>query len=78
MSVDRHARRPHITGMRFLIVPLLLCLAACGSDPRALGITGPGGQIEQPKPAQEVVPGGDLTTPQSIPNTGNGKFWGYN
>lgn len=63
--------------MRFLIFPLLLCLAACTSDPRALGITGPG-QLEQPKTAQEAVPGGDLTTPQAVPNTGNGKFWGYN
>jgi hypothetical protein len=63
--------------MRFLILPLLLCLAACGSDPRVLGITGPG-QIEQPRPAQETLPGGDIAQPQSVPNTGNGKFWGYN
>ncbi len=63
--------------MRFLIFPLLLCLTACGSDPGALGITGPG-RVDQPKPTQEAVPGGDITTPQSVPNTGNGKFWGYN
>ena len=63
--------------MRFSIVALLLCLAGCGSDPKLLGITGPG-RIDQPKPMQEVVPGGDIAIPQSSPNTGNGKFWGYN
>ena len=64
--------------MRFMIVPLLLCLAACGSDPKAFGITGPGDHTEQPRTAQDAVPGGDITAPQSVPNTGNGKFWGYN
>ena len=62
--------------MRFLIFPVLLCLAAC-ADPRAIGITGPG-QLEQFQPAQEAVPGGDIALPQAVPNTGNGKFWGYN
>lgn len=63
--------------MRFLIVTFVLCLTACGPDPRAYGITGPG-QIEQPKPAGEAVPGGDITMPQAGANTGNGKYWGYN
>jgi hypothetical protein len=63
--------------MRFSVVAVLLCLAACGADPKALGITGPG-KIEQPKPLQDAVPGGDIALPQSGANTGNGKFWGYN
>ncbi len=63
--------------MRFGALALMLCLTACGADPKALGITGPG-KIEQPKAAQEFVPGGDIAVPQSGPNTGNGKFWGYN
>jgi len=64
--------------MRFLMLPLLLCLAACGSGPQALGITGPGAQREQPKPAEDAVPGGDLRMQQTTPNSGNGNFWGYN
>ncbi len=63
--------------MRYSILAVLLCLAGCASDPTALGITGPG-KIDQPKPAQESVPGGDITTPQYMPNTGSGRFWGYN
>ncbi len=64
--------------MRFLIFAVLLCLGACGSGPQALGLTGPGAQREQAKPAEEAIPGGDLRMQQTTPNSGNGAFWGYN
>jgi hypothetical protein len=70
-----------VIAMRLLILPLLICpvllsLAGCAADPKALGITGPG-QLAQPRPATEVMPGGDLAAPD-MPNSGNGRFWGYN
>ena len=67
----------HTGAMRFLILPLLLCLAGCVDDPAKLGITGPG-QVEAPKPREDAVPGGDITMPQSTPNTGSGRYFGYN
>ncbi len=63
--------------MRFLMIPLLLCLAACAANPRALGITGPG-RAEVPKPRQATLPGGDIAAPQAVPDTGNNRYWGYN
>jgi hypothetical protein len=75
MDMRRASR--HIAGMRILIIPLLLCLGACAADPSTLGITGPG-RLEPPRARQEIVPGGDISAPQSRPDTGNGRFWGYN
>ena len=75
--VDKRRQPRQIAGMRFLVIPLLLCVAGCSGDPSTVGITGPG-QIEAPKPRDEVVPGGDPIMPQARPDTGSGKFWGYN
>jgi hypothetical protein len=73
-----------IAGMKFLMFPLLLILAGCGANPAALGITG-GSTVEQPPDPGEVqtgIPGSPQTgtqyAPSLGPNTGAGKFWGYN
>jgi hypothetical protein len=70
--------------MRSILLSLLLCLAACGTDPASLGITG----AAMPEPpldpgeTQTGIPGAPLTGTQLSPslpaNTGAGKFWGYN
>ena len=67
----------HYPGMRSLSLALLLCLAGCSGDPSSLGITGPG-TVELPKSRQEALPGGDIYPRDMQPNTGNGKYWGYN
>jgi hypothetical protein len=70
--------------MRFIILSLLLVLAACGTNPAALGITGaaiPPAPVD-PGEAQTGIPGAPNTGTQYAPsmpaNTGAGKFWGYN
>ena len=73
-----------ITPMRFILLSLLLFLAACGSDPRALGINGAPMPAPPPDPGetQTGIPGSPNTGTQYAPsqpaNTGSGKFWGYN
>jgi hypothetical protein len=71
--------------MRIASVLLLLCLAACSGDPRSYGITGPGSPAqppEQPDDATVGQPGlpnsGTLYGPSVVPNTGTGRYWGYN
>jgi hypothetical protein len=80
---DRTARAM-ITAMRFIILSLLLFLAACNSDPAALGITGSTTPVPPPDPGetQTGIHGAPMTGTQYAPsmpaNTGAGKFWGYN
>jgi hypothetical protein len=63
---------------------LLLLLAACSANPAALGITGAGMPTPPPDPGemQTGIPGapqvGTQYAPSIHPNTGAGKFWGYN
>jgi hypothetical protein len=73
-----------IRSMRPILLLLLLCLAACGTNPAALGITG--APIPKPPPdpgeTQTGIPGAPQTGTQYAPNlpanTGAGNFWGYN
>lgn len=73
-----------IAGMRFILLLVPLFLAACGADPAALGITGAGIPPPPPDPGetQTGIPGAPQTgtqyAPNLPPNTGAGKFWGYN
>jgi hypothetical protein len=70
--------------MRFIPFLLLLFVAACGSNPAALGITGAPMSEPPPDPGetQNGIPGSPQTGTQIAPslpsNTGAGKFWGYN
>ncbi len=70
--------------LRFILFSLLLFLAACGSDPKALGITGAPMPVPPPDPGetQTGIRGAPNTGTQYAPsmpaNTGAGKFWGYN
>lgn len=70
--------------MRFIILSLLLLLAACGANPAALGITGAAipAPPADPGEAQTGITGAPRTgtqyAPNLPPNTGAGKFWGYN
>jgi hypothetical protein len=70
--------------MRFSWLSLLLLLAACGTNPAALGITGAPITTPPPDPGetQTGIPGAPETgtqyAPNLPPNTGAGKFWGYN
>jgi hypothetical protein len=67
---------------RIILLPFLL--SACGTDPAALGITGPARLASPPDPGetQTGIPGAPLSgtqlAPSLGPNTGAGKFWGYN
>jgi hypothetical protein len=73
-----------IARMRFILFSLLLLLAGCGTNPASLGITG--GAIPTPPPdpgeTQTGITGAPQTgtqyAPNLPPNTGAGKFWGYN
>jgi hypothetical protein len=73
-----------IAAMRFIMFALLLLLAACGANPAALGITGASIPTLPPDPgeAQTGITGAPQTgtrySPNLPPNTGAGKFWGYN
>lgn len=73
-----------ILGMRFIMLSLLLLLAGCGGKPEALGITGAPMPAQPPDPGetQTGIPGAPKTgtqyAPNLPPNTGAGKFWGYN
>ena len=75
--------------MRPLLLTLcLLALAGCGTDPKALGITGPGQfTVPQPNPTLESggnpIPGvatmGTFYGPTiGAPQSGTSGFWGYN
>jgi hypothetical protein len=70
--------------MRTITILLVLLLAGCGANPAALGITGAGIPAPPPDPGeiQTGIPGAPQTgtqyAPSIGPNTGAGKFWGYN
>ena len=71
--------------LRFIMLTLALALAGCNADPAKLGITGGPTTTEPPPDPGEVqtgIPGAPLTgtqyAPNLPPNTGAGKFWGYN
>jgi hypothetical protein len=70
--------------MRFILLSLPLFLAACGTNPAALGITGAAMPEPPPDPGetQTGIPGapsiGTRLAPMLPANTGAGKFWGYN
>ena len=70
--------------MRYILLMLPLFLAACGTNPAALGITGAPMPEPPPDPGetQTGIPGAPLVGTQISPsmpaNTGAGKFWGYN
>ncbi|HVZ10107.1 hypothetical protein [Rhodopila sp.] len=73
--------------MRLLLITVcLLGLAGCGTDPQALGITGPGQQTPLGGTAtfdQDRMPGvstmGTFYGPTNAgPQTGSSGFWGYN
>jgi hypothetical protein len=70
-----------------LALGLLTALAACTSDPRAFGITGPGPQPAPVGPTADSTdsaptPGmstsGSMYGPTNRPSTGASGFWGYN
>lgn len=70
--------------MKWMTLSVLLILSACASDPATLGITG-GAAPEAPPDPGEVQTGitgspaiGTRLSPSLGPNTGAGKFWGYN
>ncbi len=73
-----------IPAMRFLTFLLLMCLAGCGANPAALGITGAPVPPAPPDPGETEtgIPGapshGTQYAPNLPPNTGAGNFWGYN
>jgi hypothetical protein len=72
-----------IAAMRFIMFTLPLLLAACGTDPASLGITGAAIPPPPPDPGetQTGITGapshGTQYAPNLPPNTGAGKFWGY-
>ena len=73
-----------IAAMGYIVLTLLLFLSACGADPATLGIAGR--QMVAPPidpgEAQTGIAGAPQTgtqyAPSMQPNTGSGKFWGYN
>jgi len=73
-----------IAVMRFIMFSLLFFLTACDANPTALGITGAAIPASPPDPGetQTGIPGAPSTgtqyAPNLPPNTGAGKFWGYN
>ena len=73
-----------IAAMRCIMFALLLLLAACGGNPVALGVTGAPIPTPPPDPGetQTGITGAPQTgtqyAPNLPPNTGAGKFWGYN
>jgi hypothetical protein len=71
--------------LRFILLSSALLLAGCNADPAKLGITGGATVAEPPADPGEVqtgIPGspqwGTQYAPNLPPNTGAGKFWGYN
>jgi hypothetical protein len=82
--MDNPSAARHHPAMRVILLLLPLCLAACGTNPAALGITGAPMPEPPPDPGetQTGIPGAPLVGTQISPsmpaNTGAGKFWGYN
>ncbi len=64
--------------MRSGVIILLAGLACCSGTPADYGITGPGSRVAAPKPVDVSSPTHDISLPYAIPNTGNGRYWGYN
>ena len=70
--------------MRYILLTLPLFLAACGADPASLGILGAAAPPPPPDPGERStgITGAPSTGtqygPNITPNTGAGKFWGYN
>lgn len=71
----------------FLITCCLLPLAACGTNPASLGITGPGqlavparsAPLDSGDPMPGVSTSGTFYGPTNGgPQTGSSGFWGYN
>ena len=73
-----------MTAMRYFCFALLFVLAGCGADPASMGITGAGMAPPPRDPGAETtgITGapsvGTQYAPSVGPNTGAGKFWGYN
>ena len=82
--MDKPPTARHHPVMRYILLMLPLLLAACGTDPAKLGITGAPMAEPPPDPGetQTGIPGapntGTQLSPSLGPNTGAGKFWGYN
>lgn len=77
-----------IQAMRYILLSLLLsaglALGGCGTDPKSLGLTG-AAMPTPPRDPGEASSGirgapetGTQYAPSLAPNTGSGKFWGYN
>jgi hypothetical protein len=70
--------------MHFIALSLLIFLSACGTTPASLGISGAPvlAPPTDPGEAQTGINGAPQTgtqyAPSVAPNTGSGKFWGYN
>jgi len=70
--------------MRTIALSLMVLLAACDANPAALGLTGSAPQVapQDPGEVQTGIHGapavGTQYAPSAGPNTGAGKFWGYN
>jgi hypothetical protein len=82
--MDKHVGGSHIFSMRTIVLFLLVLLASCDANPAALGLTGSTPLVAPPDPG-EVQTGirgapavGTQYAPSAGPNTGSGKFWGYN
>jgi hypothetical protein len=70
--------------MRWLCLLVLISLASCDATPAELGLTGAGiptpptdpGEVQNGMAGAPSV--GTQISPSLGPNTGAGKFWGYN
>jgi len=77
----RHAQYPAMARVITLLV-LALPLAACGSDPRSYGITGPGATPLPPPTdnAPDLSGPENSALPMGTPDStiGNSRYWRYN
>ena len=70
---------------RTIMLGLILTLmGGCAGGPEALGITGPRGSegLSVPSPEQvlertDPLQSGGRYAPNLVPNTGSGRYWGY-